>query len=98
MTSKDEFQRAVLRNSHLMLDNFGISVSQSDVPSAKDKQAALRALQPRGRIAQFLLWLQPKKQKELLREYNYFDALVQVERTNLILDKCLEVWKDDFGK
>lgn len=85
---------AVHRNSPLIYDNLGISVSMSEMPSAQDKQTVLSALQPRSRWGRILLWLQPKKRKKLLREYNYLDALVQVERTNYYLDKAMELMKD----
>ena len=92
--SEANIRRAVYRSSCLMFDNWGISASMSDMPSAGDKRAALRALYPRGRLGRFLLRIQPKKKLRLRAAYNFWDDQVYQERSNYYLDKAMELMKD----
>ena len=93
--SESDVQRAVYRNSYLMYDNLGISASMSEMPSANDKNKACRALYPRGRLARFLLRLQPTKKRRLRVAYNFWSRRVNQERSNYLLDKAMELMKDD---
>ena len=87
-------QLAVYRNSLLIYDNLGISVSMSEMPSAPAKQEVCRALYPRGRLARFLLRIQPKKKRGLQVAYNFLSERVKQERSNYLLDKAMELMKD----
>ena len=97
MPSKSDIQLiqlAVYRNSHLMYDNLGISARMSDMPSANNKSKALLELYPRGRLARFLLRIQPKKKRRLRAVYNYWSTRVNQERNNYLLDKAMELMND----